>query len=100
MKDTLIKNLHVFIFLYTAFINYELFEQKRWRSRESQKVKLQALRQDYTRSKTELAKVDQFNKDLASSKQRVEEVVAEIERVQKQLPSEINDTEVQQLLSR
>lgn len=98
MKDTLIKNLHVFIFLYTAFINYELFEQKTVEV-EGVKGEIASTKARLTRSKAELAKVDQFNKDLASSKQRVEEVVAEIERVQKQLPSEINDTEVQQLLN-
>lgn len=98
MKDAIIKNLHIFIFLYTAFINYELFEIKN-EEIESKKSQIASSKARLTRSKTELAKVDQFNKDLAASKQRVAEVVSEIERVQKQLPSDINDTAVQQLLT-
>lgn len=98
MKDAIIKNLHIFIFLYTAFINFELYEQKT-QEIESQKSQIESSKARLARSKTELAKIDQFNKDLEASKQRVAEVVAEIERVQKQLPSEINDTEVQQILN-
>lgn len=98
MKDILIKNLHIFIFIYTAFINYELYEQKVVEI-EALKGQIASAEARLTRSKTELAKVDQFNKDLAASRQRVKEVVEEIEKVQKQLPSEINDTEVQQLLT-
>lgn len=98
MKDTIIKNLHVFIFLYTAFINFELYEQKT-EEVESLKGVVASTEARLARSRTELAKVDQFNKDLESSRQRVAEVVNEIERVQKQLPSEINDTEVQQILT-
>jgi len=97
VKDALIKNLHIFILLYTAYINYNLYEEKTLEV-ESLKAQIASTEARLARSKTELAKIDQFNKDLAASKQRVEEVVAEIERVQKQLPSEINDTEVQQLL--
>lgn len=98
MKDTLIKNLHIFILIYTAFINYDLYEVKIVEI-EAQKATIASTQARLARSKTELAKVDQFNKDLESSKQRVAEVVAEIEKVRKQLPSEINDIEVQQLLS-
>lgn len=98
MKDTLVKNLHVFIILYTLFINYELYEEKSLQI-ESQKGTIASTRARLARSKAELAKVDQFNRDLEASKQRVAEVMAEIEKVQTQLPSDVNDTEVQQLLT-
>lgn len=97
MKDIIIKNLHVFILLYTAFINYEIFEDSTEKiDQTTSSISVSEVR--LAKSKKELAKIDQFNKDLSASQARVKAVVNEIEKVQKQLPSEINDTEVQGIL--
>ncbi len=97
MKDQLIKNLHVFIFLYVAFVNFGIYEESTEKI-EITKSTIASNESRLQRSKRELAKVDQFNKDLSSSQARVNAVVSEIKKVQKQLPSQINDTEVQGIL--
>ena len=97
MKDTLIKNLHIFIFLYIAFTNFEVYEEKTAEI-ETLKGTITSTEQRLAKSKKKLAKIDQFNKDLSASEDRVSAVVREIKKVQRQLPSEINDTEVQSVL--
>ena len=98
MKDILIKNIHFFILIYTAFINYEIYEEKSQEVITQQGI-LDSAEVRLKKSTADLAKVDQFNKDLKASKARVSAVVKEIEKVQRQLPSEIRDAEVQGILA-
>lgn len=98
MKDILTKNIHIFLFLYTAYNIFTIYEEKSVELLTKGKQLVSAERK-LKNSKKDLAKIDQFNKDLEASRERVKEVVKEIKKVQLQLPSEINDTEVQGILT-
>src|SRR5690606_29286257 len=52
------------------------------------------------KSKKKIAEIETFKENLAASKERVQEVVKQIEKVQKQLPTDVNDTLVQQYFSK
>jgi Tfp pilus assembly protein PilO len=98
MKDILTKNIHMFLILYTAYNIFTIYEEKSLLV-ENKTSNLAGSERKLKKSKKELAKIDQFNKDLEASRERVKEVVKEIKKVQRQLPSEINDTEVQGILT-
>lgn len=91
--DALVKNLHVFIILYAlynVFTYYEIMDEKLVQSKDSLVVSERKL----TKVKRDLVAVRKFQENLEESKKRVREVVAKIEEMQKQLPSDIQDTEV------
>lgn len=98
MKDILIKNLHVFILIYAGFGLFAIWEEKSVEL-ENAAGQVPAVASKIQRAKVKLARIKKFKKNLVSSEKRVQEVVKKIEKVQRQLPSEINDTEVQGLLS-
>lgn len=98
MKDFLIKNIHYFILIYAGWNIFTIYEEQTVNV-EQREVSLEAIRARLKKSKADLEKVDQFNRDLESSKMRVNEVVKEIEKVQRQLPSDINDSEVLGIMS-
>lgn len=97
MKETLVKNIHWFLIMYTCFGLYTIYEEK-------SVVLDQALGQPelikvkITQAENKLKQIERFKKNLSKSKERVKEVVKQIEKVQKQLPSDVNDTEVQSLI--
>ncbi|MCO4755240.1 MAG: type 4a pilus biogenesis protein PilO [Bacteriovoracaceae bacterium] len=97
MKDVLVKNLHWFIFAYAAqglFLMYtEKDEQYQALVTQTPSIKIKIQRE-----KRKLVQIEEFKKNLAATKDRVKEVVKQIEKVQKQLPTDVNDAEVQELL--
>ncbi|MBD64077.1 MAG: hypothetical protein CME62_02645 [Halobacteriovoraceae bacterium] len=98
MKEALLKNIHWFIIFYAAYNIFIIYEEK---TIELEQIngRLSVANQKLTRSKKDLERVQKFNEDLEKSRARVDEVVKNLERIQRQLPAEINDTEVQRLLS-
>ena len=97
MKDGLVKNLHWLIILYACWGLFTIYEEKEVEL-ETSGVSIPVIEAKITRSKGKLRQIETFKKNLSQSKERVKEVVKQIEKVQKQLPSDVNDTEVQSLM--
>ena len=97
MKDTLLSNLHWIIIAYALFSLSTVFEEKE-AFKEQVIVTMQGVEDRKKQTTKKLAEINKFKANLQASKERVNEVVNQIEKVQKQLPTEVNDTEVQQLL--
>lgn len=96
--DFFVKYFWVFILAYAGFIGMERYELKE-QELFSQKSLNDALPPKFKRAKKELEDVKRFAENLEESKKAVKEVVARIETVQKQLPPDIIDTEVNETLS-
>lgn len=99
MKELIVKNIHIIIILYAGFNLFELFTEKD-EELTSLVGRTPSIRAKIQQSKTKLNQIEEFKKNLTSTKERVEEVVKQIEKVQKQLPSDVSDTQVQSTLSR
>lgn len=93
MIDQLTKNLHILFLFYAGYIAY--FHQIDLETKltdaisqaDAGKVKLSRIERD-------LKEVKSFEENLEESKRRVREVVKKIETIQRQLPSEIKDAQV------
>jgi Tfp pilus assembly protein PilO len=85
--------LHVVIIVYAAYGFYVEYS-----SHEEQLAMITdqapALEQQIQASQKKLDEIKKFREDIEQSKEKVNQVFANIERVQKQLPSEISDIEV------
>lgn len=97
MKNILVKNLHWLIIAYAANNLFMMYTEKQ-EAFDNLKMQTPALKSNISREKRALSTIEEFRKNLDSTKQRVEEVVKQIEKAQRQLPSEVNDAEVQELL--
>ena len=84
--------------LWALFSLYSIWEEKETQN-SNLREQIPAAENKIARTKIKLARIKKYKKNLASSEKGVQEVVSKIEKVQKQLPSEINDTEVQGGLS-
>lgn len=98
MKETLIKNLHWFIIAYAFMGLYTVYETK-IEEIEQAKGAILPIESRILKSKRKITEIKKFKKNLDQSKERVKEVVKQIEKIQKQLPSNVNDTEVQALIT-
>lgn len=98
MKELIIKNIHWLIIFYAANNIFALYEEK---SEQFENIIAQTpvLSSKIQKEKRKLVQIEEFKKNLSATKKRVTEVVKQIEKVQKQLPSDVNDAEVQRLLS-
>ena len=85
--------LHVIIIAYSAYSFYESYS-----SHEEELAmindQIPGIEQQIQSSQKKLDEIKQFREDIEQSKEKVNLVFANIERVQKQLPSEISDIEV------
>lgn len=85
--------LHVIIIAYSAYGFYESYS-----SHEEELAmindQIPGIEQQIQASQKKLDEIKQFREDIEQSKEKVNLVFANIERVQKQLPSEISDIEV------
>ena len=95
--DALLKNIHWLIILYAGFNLFTLYEDSEQRKESAIQV-LESIRVKRNKIKRKLSEINKFKANLEASKERVNEVVKQIEKIQKQLPSEVNDTLVQQQL--
>jgi Tfp pilus assembly protein PilO len=98
VKDQLIKNLHWFIISYALFGLYEIYDTKAIEL-ETVSQQIPKMKNNVAKLKKKIAEINQFKKDLEQSEDRVRIVVQQIEKIQKQLPTQINDTEVQSILT-
>lgn len=97
MKEQLVKNFHWVIILYACWGLFTIYEEKESELETSANV-IAPMQAKINRQKRNLKKMESFKKNLTKSKERVREVVKQIEKVQRQLPSDVNDTEVQTLI--
>ena len=97
MKESLLKNLHWMIIAYAGFTLFTIYEEKE-QVYQDLVTRTPALKNKIQREKTKLAQIEEFKKNLSATKERVQEVVRQIEKVQKQLPTDVNDTQVQEVL--
>lgn len=97
MKDLLIKNLHWFFVAYAVNNLFIMYTEK---DEQLQNLKntTPTIQSKITREKRNLAQIEDFKKNLSKTKERVLEVVKQIEKTQRQLPADVKDTEVQELL--
>jgi Tfp pilus assembly protein PilO len=93
MIDQLTKSIHILFLFYAGYLAYDhqiLQEAKLvdvTNQFDANKIKL-------TRVERDLKEVKTFEENLEQSKKRVQEVVEKIETIQRQLPSEIKDAQV------
>lgn len=97
MKDLLIKNLHWFIIAYAVNNLYVMYSEKSEQLQNLQNA-TPGIQAKINREKRALAQIEDFKKNLSKTKERVLEVVKQIEKTQRQLPADVKDTEVQELL--
>lgn len=97
MKDSLVKNIHLIIILYAGFNLFTLYEDQEMQLENTQNA-FEGEKNSLRISKRKIKEIKKFRQNLANSKERVKEVVKQIEKVQRQLPTDVNDAEVQQLL--
>jgi len=98
VKDFFIKNIHMFILFYTGYNLFTIWEDKSALLETSTASKISA-EDKLTKSKASLDEVDRFNKNLEESRKRVSGVVENIKKIQRQLPSEFNNAEVQKIMA-
>lgn len=98
MKELLIKNFHWLIIFYAANNIFMLYEEKA-EQLENVLVQTPVIQGKIKKEQQKLVQIEEFKKNLSETKKRVKEVVSQIEKVQKQLPSDVNDAQVQSLLS-
>jgi len=97
MKNMLIKNIHWLIILYSISGLHTMYEETELEL-ENSRGRIPAIQSKITRSKNKIKRINKFKKNLTASKERVEVVVEQIEKVQKQLPADVNDAKVQELV--
>ncbi|MBC77383.1 MAG: hypothetical protein CME64_15365 [Halobacteriovoraceae bacterium] len=97
MKDSIVKNLHWFILAYAVQMLYFTYEEKD-EQYQSLIQQTPAIQSKIAREKRKLTQIEEFKKNLSSTKERVKEVVKQIEKVQRQLPTDVNDAQVQEVL--
>ncbi len=98
MKSAFIRNLHwiiLILVLWKAYASYQEHQQELANLVNEQK----SLVTRVTKLKQQNAQAKSFQKNLISSQQRVEEVSRQINQVQRQLPSQVSDTDVMQYFS-
>lgn len=96
MKDLInkfISSLHIFIFLYGAYTTWIIYDEHlvRMTDLESQ---FPSVQEEITKTKKKVKLIQEFKKKTDESKIRVEEVAKNIEAAQRQLPPEINDSQI------
>ena len=93
LGNKIISQLHIFILLYGAYTGYFLWEEHDVQYQELLN-ELPAIQEDIEKTSKKVKEIDEFKKKSEESKIRVEEVAKNIELAQRQLPSEINDTNI------
>ncbi len=93
MKNKILANFHLIFFVMAAMNLFELYEEKSQKI-ENSNNSIQSLEAKKIKQTRKLKQIETFKKNLSQSKTRVVEVVKQIEKVQKQLPSDVNDAQV------
>lgn len=98
MIDIIVKNIHFVFLAYAVWIGYE-YQEASEAKLIAAKDQLSVIEVKITKVERELKEVKQFEADREESIKRVEIVANQIKTIQRQLPSEIRDTEVNGQLS-
>jgi len=102
MKDlvsNVLSKLHLIIILYGLWGFYSVYSEFETQLEEIE-MQRPAIEADIKKSEQKLGQIDEFRKNVDQTKLRVNEVFSNIEKVQRQLPSEINDIEILDFLSK
>lgn len=91
--NPLVANIHIFLLLYILFGVYESWEAHT-QEMESLEAEIPGLQQQIATSEQKVKEITDFIKKADEYKVRVEEVAKTIEAVQRQLPSETNDSQI------
>ncbi|HXH31680.1 MAG TPA: type 4a pilus biogenesis protein PilO [Bacteriovoracaceae bacterium] len=96
MKDlvnNLFSKLHLLTLVYFLYIAYVMYDEHQVKLTEIQ-VEESTIEQELLSNKAKVKEIQEFLKKADEYKVRVEEVARNIESVQKQLPSETNDSQI------
>ena len=93
MKNKLLGNFHWIFFIMAAMNLFTIYEEKSVVV-ENTNLSIEGLKGRRISQERKLKSITKFKENLSQSKDRVKEVVKQIEKIQKQLPSEVNDTVV------
>lgn len=102
MKDfvsNILSKLHILILLYGAWSFYSVYSDYETQVEEIN-VQKPAIEAEIKKAEQKLSQIDEFRKNVDQTKLKVNEVFGNIEKVQRQLPSEINDIEILDFLSK
>lgn len=91
--ELLVKNIHWLIILNTAWGYYTRLEEHNG-NLDNIRSTIPPLEEQITKLNKKLDEAKIFLANLEVSKKRVQEVAGQIEQVQKQLPNQLNDTEI------
>ncbi len=94
MKDTLLKNLHLLFIFYGLYIGYFYYEEQEL-ILEQKKSEVAPAQNQLEKSKRKLKQVKKFEQNLEASKAKVKEIAEQLNRIQRQIPTDLNDVAVQ-----
>ena len=96
---SLVSKIYLIIILYTCWSVYEKYENynKQVASLGSQ---VPVLKARFKKKEKEKKQLESYYDDIKNAKHKIERVALEIEKIQKQLPSEISDTDNLSLISK
>ncbi len=95
----ILAKLHVIIMVYAAYSFYEVYSTHDTLLTEITS-QIPEVEEEIQKSEKKLSQIDEFRKNVDQTKLKVTEVFNSIEKVQRQLPSDINDIEVLDFLTK
>lgn len=87
----LVTNIHWFIILYTAFQCFTVYEEKNSKLEEL-KESVPIIRNQLIKQRKEHKQIKSYFKDIEEAKKNIEIVAKEVEKIQRKLPSQVDDT--------
>ncbi|MBL6988925.1 MAG: type 4a pilus biogenesis protein PilO [Bacteriovoracaceae bacterium] len=97
MGNLFISNIHFLIFAWIVYDNYTLYENYTTKIKEIND-ELPGINRKITRYNKEHKQLTAYYDDIEEAKTRIEKVAQEVEKLQRQLPNKIDDTENLQLI--
>jgi Tfp pilus assembly protein PilO len=94
----IVSKLYLLIILWTGYQVYAKFEEHQT-NLESLNTQIPTIEGTIARAKKEKKQLENYFSDIEEAKQRIQKVRDDVEKVQRQFPSEISDTENISLLS-
>lgn len=99
LVSNILSKLHLIIILYGLWGFYSVYSDYETELDVIQQQK-PSIEEEIKKAEIKLGQIDEFRKNVDQTKLRVNEVFGNIEKVQRQLPSEINDIEILDYLSK
>lgn len=87
----LISNIHWIIILYTAFQCFTVFEENNSKL-DQLKESLPIIQTQLAKQRKEYKQIRSYFKDIEEAKKNIEIVAKEVEKIQRKLPSQVDDT--------